>query len=188
MEFIRQFFEKSAKLTDGEWAIFSSKVKRRTFAKKALLLKTGEVENYLSFIETGLVRFYVPGEENDRTFAFAFAGGFVGAYESFLTRTPCTYHCEALAQTVLWSIAHADLQEVYATTRVGDRIGRFAAEELFIKKSKRELSLLHESAEKRYLNLFSEQPELIRHIPLKYIASYIGITPQALSRIRRNVW
>lgn len=187
MEFIRRFFEKSVKLTDGEWAVFSSKVERRTFAKKTLLLKAGGVENHLSFIETGLVRFYVPGDGNDLTFAFTFAGGFVSAYESFLTRTPCTYHCETLADTVLWSISHAHLQEVYATTRVGDRIGRFAAEDLFIKKSKRELSLLNESAEKRYLNLFTEQPELIRHIPLKYIASYIGITPQALSRIRRKI-
>jgi len=58
---------------------------------------------------------------------------------------------------------------------------------LFLKKSKRELSLLHESAEQRYLNLFTEQPELIKQIPLKYIASYIGITPQALSRIRKRI-
>lgn len=66
-------------------------------------------------------------------------------------------------------------------------IGRVAAEILYMEKSKRELSLLSMTAEQRYLNLFSEQQELIRLIPLKYIASYIGITPQALSRIRRRI-
>ena len=66
-------------------------------------------------------------------------------------------------------------------------IGRRASEELFLKKSKRELSLLRDSAEERYLNLFEERPELLREIPLKYIASYIGVTPQALSRIRRRI-
>ncbi|HEY0749771.1 MAG TPA: hypothetical protein VGD26_01370 [Chitinophagaceae bacterium] len=66
-------------------------------------------------------------------------------------------------------------------------IGRKASEDLFLKKSKRELSLLNDTAEERYLKLFSEQLHLIKQIPLKYIASYIGITPQALSRIRKRI-
>ena len=60
-------------------------------------------------------------------------------------------------------------------------------EDLFLKKFKRELSLLNETAEQRYQNLFTEQSQLIKEIPLKYIASYIGITPQALSRIRKRI-
>ena len=76
---------------------------------------------------------------------------------------------------------------IYSKTAVGNVIGRKAAESLFLEKAKRELALLNDSAEQRYLNLFTEQPELILQIPLKYIASYIGITPQALSRIRRRI-
>lgn len=79
------------------------------------------------------------------------------------------------------------MQEIYKETQIGNTIGRQASEELFLKKSQRELSLLNETAEQRYLKLFSEQPELIKEIPLKYIASYIGITPQALSRIRKRI-
>lgn len=66
-------------------------------------------------------------------------------------------------------------------------IGRKSAESLFLIKSRRELSLLNKTAEERYLDLFSQRPELIRHIPLKHIASYIGVTPQALSRIRKRI-
>ena len=72
-------------------------------------------------------------------------------------------------------------------TGIGNQIGRLACEELFLKKSKRELSLLNDTATKRYLNLMEEQPLLFQQVPLKYIASYIGITPQALSRIRKRI-
>ncbi len=58
---------------------------------------------------------------------------------------------------------------------------------MYLIKSKRELSLLSKTAEERYLNLFSDRPQLIKHVPLKYIASYIGVTPQALSRIRKRI-
>jgi len=79
------------------------------------------------------------------------------------------------------------LQEIYEKTEIGHFIGRKASEELFLKKSKREISLLKHSAEERYYRLFDERPELIQFIPLKYIASYIGVTPQALSRIRKRI-
>jgi hypothetical protein len=66
-------------------------------------------------------------------------------------------------------------------------IGRVASEEIYLKKARRELSILLESPEQRYLNLMAERPYLFERIPLKYIASYIGITPQALSRIRKRI-
>jgi CRP-like cAMP-binding protein len=104
-----------------------------------------------------------------------------------LTQQPSEYQIEAITETVLWSISHADLQEIYAHTSIGNTLGRHASEGLYIKKTKRELSLLNQSAEDRYLNLFTEEPRLLQQIPLKYIASYIGITPQALSRIRARI-
>ncbi len=187
MEQIRTYLDKIARQTDHDWHIFSSKLSRKEFAKKTLVLKAGQTENYLSFIEKGIIRFYMPGDENDLTFSFTFANSFVSAYDSFLTQLPCAYQVETLTDTVLWRLTHSDLQIIYKETGVGNLIGRHASEELFLNKSRRELSLLRDSAEQRYLNLFKEQPHVIRDIPLKYIASYIGITPQALSRIRNRI-
>jgi CRP-like cAMP-binding protein len=187
MEQIRELFEKVVPLTDKDWQVFASKLVRHQFPKKAPLLKTGQTERYLSFVEKGIIRFFIPREENDLTFAFAFDNAFVSAYDSFLTQTPSTYQVETLSDTVLWRLTYPDLQDIYQETQTGNLIGRFASEELFLKKAKRELSLLNETAEQRYLNLFSEQSHLIKYIPLKYLASYIGITPQALSRIRRRI-
>ncbi len=188
MDQIREYFEKTIKLTDQDWEIFSSKLTRKEFPKKYVLLKAGQVENHLSFVETGIIRFYIPKEENDLTFAFIFDNSFVSGYDSFLKQRPSTYHVEALTKTTLWQLTYNDLQAIYNETKIGNAIGRHASEDLFLRKSKRELSLLNETAEQRYLNLFAEQAQLIQQIPLKYIASYIGITPQALSRIRKRIY
>lgn len=187
MQKIREYFEQITPLSEQEWQLFASKLIRREFPKKTLLLKLGQKENYLSFIETGVVRFFIPKEENDLTFGFSFANAFVSAYDYFLTQTPSTYQLETLTNAILWRISYQDLQTIYKETLVGNMIGRFASEDLFLKKSKRELSLLNDTAEQRYLKLFTEQPHLIQQIPLKYLSSYIGITPQALSRIRRRI-
>ncbi|GAL86721.1 cAMP-binding protein [Sporocytophaga myxococcoides] len=187
MDLIRNLFEKSVTLSDEDWEIFSSKLLRQEFAPKAVLLETGHTENYLSFIEKGIVRFYIPKEDNDLTFSFSFHNGFVSAYDSFLSRKPSGYKVETITETILWRLTYQDLQIIYSETEAGNKIGRFASEDLFQKKAKRELSFLNESPEERYLKLFTEQPHLIQQIPLKYIASYIGITPQALSRIRKRI-
>lgn len=188
MEQIRQYFEKTDKLSDADWDIFSSKLVREEFPKKALLLEAGQTENCLSFVESGVIRFYIPKEDQDLTFTFVFNNEFVSAYDSFLTQLPAHYNVEALSDTVLWRLSYKDLQDIYAQTEIGNTIGRHASEQLFMEKSKRELSLLNETAEQRYRNLFTEQPHLIQKIPLKYLASYIGITPQALSRIRKRIY
>ncbi|CAN1553363.1 Crp cAMP-binding proteins - catabolite gene activator and regulatory subunit of cAMP-dependent protein kinases [Flavobacteriaceae bacterium] len=187
MNEIRRYFEKFVTISDSDWALFSSKMVRREFSQKSLLLKVGQNENYLSYIEKGIIRFCIPTEFEDLTFGFAFAGNFVSAYDFFLTQKPSTYQLETITETILWSLTYDDLQQIYSETKIGNKIGRLAGEDLFLKKSIRELTLLTDSAEQRYLNLFTEQPHLLQLIPLKYIASYIGITPQALSRIRKRI-
>ena len=134
------------------------------------------------------MRFYIPRLEDEITFAFAFKQNFVSGYTSFLTREPSKYAIETLTKTSLWSLSYEDLQEIYQETQVGQALGRKASEALFLNKARREQALLTQTAEQRYMNLLTEQPEFIREIPLKYIASYIGITPQALSRIRKRIY
>ena len=189
MQRVRDYLEHITAVSDEDWQIFSSYLKRQVFPKRTVFLKVGEIENHISFIEEGIVRLFIPNKEAEKevTFGFCFKYEYVSAFDSFLTQKPSHYQLETLTETKLWSISYADLQKVYAQTKVGNLVGRYSAERLFLIKSKREQSLLFESAKTRYLNLFHERPNLIKQIPLKYIASYIGITPQALSRIRKNI-
>ncbi|MGY3795720.1 Crp/Fnr family transcriptional regulator [Aquimarina sp. 433] len=187
MEEIKKFIDHIYPMNYADWDFFSSKLQKKTVKKKSDLIKVGMIENYLSFISEGIVRFYIPKEETDLTFGFLFENEFVTAYDSFITQTPSLYQIETLTKTTLWRISYKDLQEVYKKTESGNFIGRRMAENMFLIKSKREVSLLSKTAEERYLDLFSERPELLKQIPLKYIASYIGVTPQALSRIRKRI-
>ncbi|MAZ73828.1 MAG: CarD family transcriptional regulator [Flavobacteriaceae bacterium] len=189
MQFIRDYIEEIAHISDADWENFSARLLKRVYKKKTVFLTIGETEKYISFVQQGVIRFYIPKEfkEQEVTFGFCFKNQFVSAYDSFLTQKPSLYELETLADTILYSISYEDLQEVYKTTKIGNLIGRLTAERLFYIKSKREQSLLNETPEQRYLNLFKERPELIHVIPLKYVSSYIGVTPQALSRIRKRI-
>ncbi len=186
---IKTYLDQIADISAEDWTYFTSKLKRKDVPKKSIFLKLNEVEDHISFIQSGVVRLFIPKEESDKeiTFGFSFKNQFVSAYDSFLTRAPSAYQLQALTETTLLSISYADLQSVYKTTQIGNLIGRLTAERLFLLKSKREQNLLNLSAKERYIKLFAERPELIKVIPLKYISSYIGVTPQALSRIRKRL-
>lgn len=171
MKAIHQKFKEFTKISDSDFEIFSSKLSREIFPKKSFLLQSGQTENYLSFIESGIVRFFIEKEDFDMTFGFAFENNFFGAYDSFITQKPCIYGVQAISDTVVWRISFEDLEEVYEESACGEKIGRKIAEGIYLKKMKRELSLLQDSATQRYLDLFTKQPQLIREIPLKYIAS-----------------
>ncbi len=189
LEVVRKYLNEISEITDTDWDFFSSKLTRRDIAKKTTFLPVGAIENHISFIVSGIVRLYIPKSEPSKeiTFGFSFKEQFISAYDSFLTRRPSLYELQTLTDTTLLSITYNDLQEVYNTTKIGNLIGRLTAERLFLIKSKREQTLLNYTAEQRYLDLFKNRPEVIKEVPLKYISSYIGVTPQALSRIRKRI-
>jgi CRP-like cAMP-binding protein len=186
---IKAYLDQIATISEQDWDFFTSKLQRRILPKKTVFLKINEIENHISFIESGVVRLFIPKEnpEKEITFGFSFKNQFISAYDSFLTQQPSLYQLQTLIETTVLSISYNDLQEVYKKTTIGNLIGRLTAERLFLIKSKREQNLLNLSAEERYIRLFKERPELLKIIPLKYISSYIGVTAQALSRIRKRV-
>jgi cAMP-binding proteins - catabolite gene activator and regulatory subunit of cAMP-dependent protein kinases len=187
MGHIKAYYERITELSQRDWRYIAARFERISFNKGYVLTKQGRFEQFLYFIEQGIVRYYIPDDERELTFNFCFPKEFASAYDSLLTQAPSEYQLETLMDTVAWRISRKDLQDIYANTEAGNAIGRCVAERIYLMKSKRELSLLQQTAKERYLSLFADQPEIIRHIPLKYIASYIGITPQALSRIRREI-
>jgi CRP-like cAMP-binding protein len=187
MENIRAYFEKFVDLNDYLWSLFTEKIEYIEIAKGETILKKGEVENYVYILQSGAVRLFIPQKDNEITFGFAFEGHFFSAYDSFIYRSPCVYQIETLTEVKVWRMSHKDLNNLFENISEGNSIGRKMAELFFIGKQKRELSLLTKTAEERYYSLFRFQPKLIKEIPLKYIASYIGITPQGLSRIRSRI-
>ncbi len=187
MGYIKEYIENITTLSVSEWNFMASLFVRREFEKGAKLISLGEIEKYLSFIEEGVVRYYIPDEEKELTFAFNFDKEFTCAYDSFITRLPAKYEQQTLSRTVIWSISYSNLQKVYKQTHTGNFWGRYAAEKLFLQKSEREIALLQNTAKERYLDLLQSKSHILQKVPLKYIASYLGVTPQALSRIRKEI-
>lgn len=189
MKQIKAYLDQIATISNSDWDFFISKLQRRVIAKKAIFLKLNEIENHISFIEYGVVRLFIPKEDPEKeiTFGFSFKDQFISAYDSFLTQQPSAYQLQALTETSVLSITYSDLQAVYNKTQIGNLIGRLTSERLFLIKSKREQDLLNLTAQERYIKLFKERPELLKVIPLKFISSYIGVTAQALSRIRKRL-
>ncbi len=187
MQAIRAQFNALIPLSDAEWQYFAERLEIRHFEKQEIISIQNRVEDYLYFLQKGLVRIFTDNDEKEITFDFAFSGDFFSAYSSFLSRTPAEFSVQALEPCDTYRIHYHDLQEVYNAMPGGQTIGRLFAEKLFIRKAKRELELLRTSAAQRYLKLLQEQPLYLQHIPLKYLASYLGVTPQALSRIRKRI-
>ncbi|KQS91407.1 Crp/Fnr family transcriptional regulator [Chryseobacterium sp. Leaf394] len=192
MEKLLSIYKTIDGLSHEEAQYHVSKFKKIIYPKKKLILKEGSTEDYLYFIDFGIIRFFVnkthPTEPSRQiTFSFIAENMFGSAYDSFITRTPCSYNVETVQETTVYRIHFDDLQELYARSPVGNYMGRISAENLYVRKTQREISLLVNSAEERYLNLVKTYPNFISDIPLKHIASYIGITPQALSRIRKRI-
>ncbi|WP_316636440.1 Crp/Fnr family transcriptional regulator [uncultured Flavobacterium sp.] len=166
---------------------FLSCLKTRKFSANELILSNGQLENYLSFIDTGIVRYFVIANDKEITFDFAFRNSFYCAYDSFYNRTKTEVYIQALTDCELYSISNENLQKLYERCETAKKLGRIATEYLLDKKVKRELNLLTKTPQERYQKLLDEQPKYIQQIPLKYLASYIGVVPETLSRIRKRI-
>ncbi len=187
-DFLKGYYQKIINISDEDWDVLSRRLIVREFARGEKILETGKTENYISFVQEGVCRSFYNKNDEEHTLSFSFPGDFACGYLSFLKRSPSFLCIQALTPAVVWSISYTDMLSVYRESGVGNYIGRTIAEGLYIRSTERLVSFMADSAEKRYSELLREHPILIKHIPLKYIASYIGITPQALSRIRRSIF
>lgn len=157
----------------------------RNYKKNEHLLHAGDVAEYAYFILDGIVRLYYTREDGrEYVRSFGVENDMCGAFYSSLTQTPCRFGIEALTQTRVIQAKFSDIRGLFETDIYWERLGRVLAEQNFISKEKREAELLLDDAETRYQHFLEEYPDLEARIAQYHIASYIGVTPVSLSRIR----
>jgi hypothetical protein len=187
-DLIKEHFDKLISITPADWLYFSERLRFKQFGKRDRITKACSVEDNLYFLADGVVRFIVHNKDKETTTDFSFSGHFFCSYSSFITRQTGIFEIRPVTKTAsCYNISWNDLQQVYANTSCGEKIGRLAAEQQFIRKSAREVFLMTLNPKELYLQLLEEQPELVHQIPLKHLASYLGITPETLSRIRSSI-
>lgn len=184
---LRSFTQRIVQVDDAVMDRLMAALVPATLAKGAVLLQDGEVCEQVWFIGQGLVRAYFLKDGQEVTQQFFFEGSYTTDYESFLTQRPTRLHLQALEPTLLLALHREAMQRLYAADPGAERMGRRIAEEIFLAVSRRNRSFLLDSAEQRYLDLLRERPKVMQRVPQRHIASYLGVKPESLSRIRARV-
>lgn len=179
---------KELQLTLEEKQFFNEHFVKEKVKKNTFLIKEGEKERYLYFIEDGIARYWTTNMKlREITFWFSFSNEFANSYLSLMQSIPSAFNVQLLCDSTIWKLEMNDLALLYERSLNTNKIARLVMEDIFTRKIKREISLLKLSPEDRYNELIKYHKQLIYTIPLKYLASYLGITPQALSRIRGRI-
>lgn len=183
---IRQQLQALLKEPLVQWEQFEAILQPVTFPAGGHLSEAGKTANAIYFIEEGIVRVYTIHDGKEISMDFAFPHSFTASYASFVTQSPAAVNLQAVTPVRGYAWYYSDLQQLYNTSHQSERIGRLVAEQQYLRKYNRELLFLRYSAQERYALLLEEHPEVIQHIPVKQIASYLGIEPESLSRIRKK--
>lgn len=160
----------------------------KKFKRKEHILTEGSVCNFVMFIVSGCIRkYFYSNEGEERTGQFFFENGWFSDYQSFTTETPSMLNVQALEDCEIYMFYKPDLLKLYDEYPVFERFGRLKAEQVVMAMMKKNENLVSLSYEERYLNLIKERPKVIERVQLKYIASYLNMKPESLSRIRSRL-
>jgi CRP/FNR family transcriptional regulator, anaerobic regulatory protein len=184
---LRKYVSQFVVFSEEEWQIHESLLSRRFLKKGEFILREGEVCNHVTFINTGYFRVFNTIKEEELTINFAFEGNYVTDYTSFVTRLPSIDNIVAMEEAEILQLRYDDLQKGYERAAVWQKFGRLIAEYILVFATNRNKSLLYNSPEERYLLLMKDRPKVMERVPQHYIASYLGIKPESLSRIRKRI-
>lgn len=175
-------------LNAAEEEAFLDILEVKKFKKKDFLLQEGKICNKITFINSGCLRLFynVDGEEN--IIQFFLENSWYTDYASFLTGQSTLENVQAIENSEVVQFKKEDLYELYNQMPVFDRVGRVFAESAVLSLSRLNQMKTNEEPEQRYLNLIKQRPELVQQVPQHYIASYLGIKPETLSRIRKRIF
>lgn len=161
-------------------------IQTRKYKKGEIILSQGTTNKYLYFLEKGIVRAFYYREEKELTsWIFPENTLFISVY-SFLTQTPSFETIEAIEDCTIHFISHTKLQELYNLYLDLNVVGRKLTEMYYIQMAERATNLRMVDSKKRYENFIENHPNLIHRIPLGYVASYLGMSQETLSRIRKQ--
>lgn len=173
----------------GNWhAEFIERARYRLVTKHTILHREGELCDTFVFLKSGVLRHYfVDNRGDDITKNILKGPGYLCySFSSFVSRKPGIIQCDALSELELYELSHYDFCEMLTDPEFSafwhQKISSF-----ILKKEKKELSLIRDDAKTRYLAFLEDYPGLINEIPHFYIASFLSISPETLSRIRKSI-
>ena len=185
--FFKNFNEK-VNLTQEEQEVIKSYLTPKKLRKKQYLLQEGDVCKFIAFVEKGALKEYSLDENgNEYIVQFALEGWTISDLYSFLTGEPATYNIDALEDAELALITKSAHEELLQKVPKYETFTRLQITGAYIAMQKRLTSIISTSLEERYANLTALYPNIVQRVPQHMIASYMGLKPETLSRIRRRI-
>lgn len=183
IKFVNQFVD----FEEPELEAMKDRVSIIQLNKNDIFIDEGDIANRIAFTNKGYLRvfYHHDGEEITRDITPLYS--FATALPSFISQTPSFEIISAITDCELITIQKDDLEFLYSTYPKWERFGRRIIEEMFVESQRRIYSFITETAEIRYKKLLKQYPDMIRDVPLKYIADFLGIKLQSLSRLRKSM-
>lgn len=184
IEYIRLY----TSLNEVEADLLLGIAQKKTFDKNEIIFTEGKISTEIYFVTKGCVRLFYNVCGNDKTAFFYTEGQFICAGESYTFNIPAIENYQAVEQTEIYVFTKSGIEELLNKTSKFEIIARIAVENELIKSQKVIASFVTKSAEERYVDLLNTQKELFQRVPQQHIASYLGVTPETLSRIKARVF
>ena len=175
-------------LTDEELKLIDAYFEVKELKKKDFLLREGKVCYLVGFIVKGTIRHFHVKDGVEKTCDISLENAWITDYNSITHKTPCIVNLQAVEDTTVLVINKANLYKLYSECTKFETFGRLMAERIAHRSIEIAMSLLSDKPEERVNNLLKNHPDLFQRIPQKYIANFLGISPESLSRIKRRIY
>lgn len=174
-------------LTDSELKLIDTYFEVKDLKKKDFLLQDGKVCNFIGFIANGTIRHFHIKDGVEKTCDISFENSWVTDFQSFTHSTSCIMNLQAMTDTTVFIIKKENLFKLYNECNKYETFGRLMAEQVAQRATEIAMSLSADKPEERFQNLLKKQPDLFQRVPQKYIANFLGISPESLSRIQKRI-
>jgi len=174
-------------LNEEETGAIAECIPIKSFSKGTILLKAGEISTDSYFVIKGCVRSYFIINDEERTTAFYIEEDAVASLTSYTKQTPAKHFLSCVEDSTLAVLNYEKEKELYERVPKFESLCRISMEQDFGKQQQELADFITSSPEERYLNLLETRPELLNRVPQYHLASYLGVKPESLSRIRKRV-
>jgi CRP-like cAMP-binding protein len=187
-ELLRKHVAKRIPINEGEWQEFFGLFTPKKLKKREFLTKPGDANDASAYIVSGCLRtFYTDNKGHEHTMQIGFEDWWAGDLLAFITGSPAYYSVEALEDTELLMLSRSDQEAFYSKNLKFEKYFRMLLQSAYVAGQLRMISTMSKNAEERYVDLVQKYPHMEQRIAQHHIASYLGITPEALSRIKRSI-
>ncbi|SEJ63034.1 cAMP-binding domain of CRP or a regulatory subunit of cAMP-dependent protein kinases [Cyclobacterium xiamenense] len=188
MRDLQAYLERVSPLTKEDWNLTVQSFKEEKYKKGDFFINEGRHCNKVSFVSKGLFKLYYLTEGQERIMLFFVEGQFLTDYFGYLTQTPSIRPIQALEDSVVYTITRDELNHLIKTSQTWSNIARVMAERAYVFAVQRANRLLHDDFDTRFITFMTEYPSLLQRVPQYMIASYLDMTPETLSRVKKRTF